>query len=225
MSLQESLDFPELKASIFRISNTDGCIGTAFAIGPNLFVTNHHVIHRIERPPQPLNSQPSVKGKSNQPREILEVSPEPPYFLSNENGDRLAYDTLVFDAEDQDLALFKTKGKVSSYLEIAEDILSPSTKDRIILGYPHGIFTQINQIGKIKTYTEYNFDFVYTFPIDVQSKPSCASGSPVFFNGRKKVIAVVAAGGTLIAHSNQISVMVINLEYLQKTINDYKSLN
>ena len=227
MSLQESLDCSHLKDSIFKISNNEGQAGTGFAIGPNLFVTNAHVIRHIEMfsGDDPKQSSDSIL---DDPAQNPDSSPASLYFLSNENGDRLAYDTLLFNAKEHDLALFKTKGTVSSYLEIEEDILSTENRSidypRSILGYPKGAFTQINQIGKIQTYPK--FDFAYSFPTDLRSKGGGASGSPVFNNENCKVIAVLAMGGyDFTAHPNENSVMVIKLEYLQQTINNYKSMN
>lgn len=133
--------------------------GTAFAIRPDLFVTNAHVIRDFRG--TPLHQiRLSQKGTYRQ--------------LTVNRVRSLSY---VYD-----LALIKTNEQVEDYLG-GGDNSSPSQLNQLtLMGYPKGVFHEINQISE----TSYTDIFSYHFIIVVDKKfgnksdlLSGSSGGPI----------------------------------------------
>ena len=100
-------------------------VGTAFAIGPDRFVTNAHVLR-------------ALRGVS-----IRDIR------LSQEGSShRLRIDRLLRLSELYDLALFRTTENVTNYLGPADDF-SHEFKQLSLLGYPAGSFRRFSQAAEV----------------------------------------------------------------------------
>ena len=150
--------------SVWRIKNPSiyGS-GTAFAIGPNLFVTNLHVIFKI------LNNSDTVK-------EIV---------LEQEvNSSQLRIKRIIRLSAFYDLVLFETKENVINYLDVATH--QPQSDDELfIFGYPDGKFKQIKKTVKLV-----EEGHGYSFPVN-HSYLGGISGSPVL-NGQGQIVGIAS---------------------------------
>lgn len=149
--------------------------GTAFAIKPDLFVTNAHVLRGMGR--TPLHQiRLSQKGNHRQ--------------LTVRKVRRLSY---VYD-----LALIRTHEQVGDYLGGAPNS-SPSQLNQLtLIGYPKGVFHEINQISE----TSYNDIFSYIFVIVVDKK-----------FGRKNDALAGSSGGPILNRRGQLVGIAVAAEY------------
>ena len=167
-----SYDISSLQKSVYKISYQNQN-GTAFAIGPHLFVTNFHVI----------------KGMSNHsPGQIL---------LSNIKGKKLSFDKVIrLGNSEIDLALFTTKEKVESYLKISNQAI-PFGEPLFSLSYTNGKLKKINMREGISHRLEHFYRIPYNFSYlnlsSYSSKMKGASGSPLF-NQKGEVVTVIYQG-------------------------------
>ena len=184
-----NFDIFHLENSVYRISNNRNTHGTAFAIGPNLFITNFHVI----------------KGfVYNRPKQII---------LSNKQGETFNFDRLLRlgNNETIDLALFTTKQNVPSYLKIKNLSINPGEK-LFSLGFPGKVFRK-TILGISRNFDE-PIDKHYYMPYERSYDLSGASGSPVF-NQRGQVVAVMETTTSLVGTP---FVLGIKSKYLQDFI-------
>lgn len=140
------------RRSVWKISSPSFYgSGTAFSVGPDLFVTNFHVMLEL------LQNDPSVKK----------------IVLEQEGGtSQLTIKRIVKVSALYDLVLFETEENVASYLDISED-LPHSEKELFIFGYPKGEFQKLKKTSKLV-----KDDHHYTFPVNI-TYLNGASGSPV----------------------------------------------
>ena len=147
--------------------------GTAFAIRPDLFVTNAHVIRDFRG--TPLHQiRLSQKGTHRQ----------------------LTVNRVLTFSYTYDLALIRTNEQVEDYLGGADNS-NPSQLNQLTgIGYPKGVFHEINQISE----TSYNDLFSYNFVIVVDKKfghkndlLSGSSGGPILNRWGQLVGVMVAA--------------------------------
>ena len=147
--------------------------GTAFAIRPNLFITNAHVIRGFRGTPL-YQIKLSQKGTHRQ----------------------LTVNSVRTFSYVYDLAVVRTNEKVGDYLGAADNSSMSQLKQLTLIGYPKGEFHQINQISE----TSYDDTFSYNFVIVVDKKfghdndtLSGSSGGPILNKWGQLVGIIVAA--------------------------------
>ena len=151
------LQTESVQDSVWRIHNIIST-GTAFAIEPNLFVTNFHVLYFM----------------------LEKVTLESIVLDQKASSSRLKIKRIVAVSTLYDLAFFETEQNVTSYLSIAENPPQPN-KELFILGYPEGELKEMKNTGKLTGNGHY-----YTVSIN-HSHLRGASGSPVLDKERQVV--------------------------------------
>ena len=101
--------------------------GTTFAIGPRLFVTNHHVLKGV------LNRTYLADVR------IVQVG----------RPTTLRINRVLVLSQVYDLALFETTETVSGYLGLAEDDSKERLHNLTLLGYPDGTFRNMKQKTRV----------------------------------------------------------------------------
>ena len=182
-----------LEESIFKIKNRHIPLnGTAVAIGPNIFLTNFHILLLM------LGEGPMTNITIREDSvENITLQKENSFFYFHEIDHILAVSAL------HDLVLFSTKDKVSAYLNIEEIPLSINEKV-FALGYPQGRFTAIRKISDVV-----DKEHRLLFPSD-RLKNMGSSGSPLL-NEEEKIVGLVSSGS-----GNMLD--IIKLESLRKFI-------
>ena len=125
--------------------------GSGFFIGPNLFVTNFHVV-----------SESLLNG--NTVKDIM---------LLNKDHSSLSVKKILALSAFYDLALIETTESVTNYLSIKEKP-PESEKELFLLAYPAGKFKKIKKMGHIIN----EDNQLYTFPANHSSLYG-SSGGPV----------------------------------------------
>ena len=152
---------PEL--AVWRIHNENHSYqGTAFAVGPNRFITVAHVIKGIR--------------DAGQKKIILSWK---------ETKIRLDWSKLIAISMSYDLALFETHQSVKEYLDLADEFDMASARGLYTVGYPKGSFQEVGQTGPIVQSDASS----YAISVRGEVRPG-ASGSPVL-NGGREVVGVV----------------------------------
>ena len=161
---------------VWKISNRPGYWGTAFAIAPNLFITNFHVIEGLFLDSD-FNSVPDIT-------------------LSHSSGKSLSFKKIIKVSARMDLALIETHEETNHYLTIPVqgDFEDPLSDELFIIAYPDkGQLTKIKQIGQVK-----KFPYKYMFATN-QSILEGSSGSPVFNKYGQLVGVVFSAVANIVA--------------------------
>ena len=157
----------QISRSVWSISNE----GTAFAIGPNQFITNFHVVEYF------LKDKNSIKYVT----------------LSQEGRDsKIQIKRVVAFSALYDLALLETEENVTDYLSIVGSSVEQSEK-LSVFGYPGGVLKNLKKIGSVLDEDSY----FYTFPVNY-SKLRGLSGSPVL-NEKGDVVGVISMANINIA--------------------------
>ena len=99
--------------------------GTAFAIGPNLFVTNFHILHSM----------------------LEKVTLKSIVLDQKASSSRLKIKRIVAVSALYDLAFFEIEENVTSYLNITENPSRPN-EELFILGYPNGELKEMKKHRK-----------------------------------------------------------------------------
>ena len=155
----------QISRSVWNISSKNGN-GTAFAISPNQFITNFHVVASFLKDKNPIKYM----------------------TLSQEGRDsKIQIKRVVALSTSYDLALLETEENVTDYLSIVDSSVEQSEK-LSVFGYPSGVFKNIKKIGSVLDEDSY----FYTFPVNY-SKLWGFSGSPVL-NEKGEVVGVVFMG-------------------------------
>ena len=193
---QIEYDISSLQSSVYKITNSgyDRGDGTAFAIGPNLFITNYHVIKDLAIDPKTRSSCCIYDSFVFR----FVANNQPLITLSNINGETLTFDKLIRIGDEHiELALFTTKESVSSYLTIESDHKRPKG-NLLSLGFPKGDF-RISHFSKINNFknrwskkTYYSILFNAT-DFDNLYHVAGLSGGPLF-NKSERVVAVIFGG-------------------------------
>ena len=165
-SLEESSQEPALQTGdtqnfVWRIYRSNSS-GTAFPIGPNLFVTNFHVLYSM------LEEESSIKD-----------------VTFHQKGDvfHLTIKRVVAVSALYDLVLFETEESVTNYLNISDIPIRPND-ELLIPGYPQRNFKEVKKTGKaVDNGYHYNFPVNHYFLLG-------SSGSPVL-NTKRQVVGVV----------------------------------
>ena len=177
---QEDSIEKKIQNSVWQIHNFR-ITGTAFFIGPNLFVTNFHVMNDLLKGSLATNVVLQQKGISSylRIRRILQIS---------------ALHDLVF---------VETEESVINYLNIKEDMFQPN-EELLVLGYPKGEFKEIKKTGRVV-----DKDRSYAFPLN-HSFLNGASGSPVLNTERQVVGVLSLAYGNIsvVIKSKQLNEMI-----------------
>ena len=155
-----SLNLENLAQYVWKISNSTGS-GTAFAIGPNQFITNFHVMLSI------------FKG--------VESSEE---IVLSQKGKTLSFNRPLKINSVYDLALFETKESLSDYLHIT-DVSIEAGEKLFAIGYPQGVLTIVKKTARVT----YEDDLSYGFAVD-HSELHGISGSPLL-NEKGQIAGVV----------------------------------
>ena len=137
--------------------------GTAFAIGPKLFVTNHHVFRPfLNRPLAEITL--SQKGSSS----------------------TLKIKRILVLSQAYDLVLFETTTPTEGYLELAYHISLEQLTGLSLIGYPNGSLLKMKQKAK----SLYDGDWSYALSTDNASDLHGGSGGPII-NAQGKVVGVL----------------------------------
>ena len=156
----------QAEASIWEIYN-NFTQGTGFFIGPNLFVTNFHVLSSLLRGTGNLNGiNLSQEGNPN----ILNIK------------------QVVSVSALYDLAIIETKETSQHHLNLSENKIR-ADENLFSVGYPDRVFTRMKKTGKIN----YEDDYLFSFPSN-HYKLYGASGSPVL-NAQGQVVGIYFRGG------------------------------
>ena len=170
---ESSLDLEGMEQAVWLISDSV-YTGTAFAVGPNQFVTNFHVIY------------PMLKEK-NSLKNIMLLQEDKVLFIKRALKVNSVYD----------LVLFETQEEVENYLSI-EDIFIEKEEELFTVGYPRGLLTKVSKTEG----AFYKDDFSYIFPVNHSDLPG-SSGSPLF-NKKKQLAGVVYLAFGNILHVIQV---------------------
>ena len=175
---------------LFRSSLPDSYIGTAFAIGPNQFITTFQAFDYI------ASSQMTFEELG----------------LSNEKGENLSLKSLIKLDPASDLVLFETNEDVRDYIDpqlylsVEDQTLSDSAKI--------SVFTYIKEtLKEVKQNdgTLYEDESLYVFTTNLSKWESFAGGSPLIKDGK-----LIAIQGSRVFDN---MVMAIKAQHLQKIIN------
>ena len=159
----------QISRSVWKISNN--VYGTAFAIGPNQFITNFHVVAPF------LKYNNSIKYVT----------------LSQEGRDsKIQIKRVVALSALYDLALLETEENVTDYLSIVDSSVEQSEK-LSVFGYPGGVLKNLKKIGSVLDEDSH----FYTFPVNY-SKLKGSSGGPVL-NEKGEVVGVISMSNINIA--------------------------
>ena len=141
--------------------------GTAFPIGPNLFVTNFHVLCSM------LEEESSIKD-----------------VTFHQKGDvfHLTIKRVVAVSALYDLVLFETEESVTNYLNISDIPVRPN-EEFLIPGYPQNNFKEMKKTGKAV-----DNGYHYNFPVNHYSLLG-SSGSPVL-NTKRQIVGVATLAST-----------------------------
>ena len=159
----------KLEDSVWKISHSLVAEGTAFAVGPNQFITNFHVIYFL----------------------LKDVESSQEIVLSQE-GQTLRFNQLLKIDSLYDLALFETKESVSNYLSVT-DIPIETEEALFVIGYPQGKLRKVKNTKRVI----YEDDLSYGFPVDYFYLFG-SSGSPVFNKKGKPVGVIHEAVGNIL---------------------------
>ena len=160
----------QISRSVWKISNNNG-MGTAFAIGPNQFITNFHVVEYF------LKDKNSIKYVT----------------LSQEGRDsKIQIKRVVAFSALYDLALLETEENVTDYLSIVDSSVEQSEK-LSVFGYPGGVLKNLKKTGSVL----HEDSYFYTFPVNY-SKLRGLSGGPVL-NENGEVVGVISIANRNIA--------------------------
>ena len=165
-----SLNLENLAQYVWKISNSTNS-GTAFAIGPNQFITNFHVIYSILKD--------------------LESSEE---IALSQTGKTLSFNRLIKIDSMYDLALFETKESLSDYLHIT-DVSIEAGEKLFTIGYPQWVLTIVKKTARVT----YEDDLSYGFAVN-HTKLHGSSGSPLF-NKKGQIAGVAYFSSTNILYA------------------------
>ena len=141
--------------------------GTAFALRSNLFVTNSHVFHTLHR-----------KGVT-----LPEVQ-----LTQEKNSLKLQIDRILRLTDVYDLIFFRTRERVSPYMELAESSFG-QLKELTLVGYPGGALRRIHQITKEVIYKD-ALDYGFQVATDHHGEFGGSSGGPIL-NARGQVVGIM----------------------------------
>ena len=155
---------------------------TAFAVAPNLFLTNFHVLNGFTYAGRPLTR----------------------IFLVQEgNPIAIKVKGVHIVSGTYDLALFQTATKIDDYLPLAEESFSLRQKERLILiGYPKGSFAIGEPIEQRSGVIYYEDSLNYGFGTTIADLDG-ASGGPIL-NSRGKVVGVFHSSYENVAYGTKI---------------------
>ncbi len=161
--------------AVWRIHNEEGTSqGTAFAIGPNRFMTAAHVV-------KDLRDKKSTT-----------------IYLTWKNTDiRVTWSHLVVISMTHGLAIFETYESVKHYLRLADDFFVESAERLYTLGHDRDSFKMLRQTEKILLHDERS----YRIPVSGKLHPDF-SGAPVLQGTR--VVAVVESSVSNIAFATKL---------------------
>ena len=138
--------------------------GTVFAIGPKLFVTNHHVFRHF------VNNSP-----------LAEIT-----LSQKGSSSTLKIKRILVLSQAYDLVLFETTTPTEGYLELAYHISLEQLTGLSLIGYPKGSLLKMKQKAK----SLYDGDWSYALSIDNESDLHGGSGGPII-NAQGKVVGVL----------------------------------
>ena len=141
--------------------------GTAFALRSNLFVTNSHVFHTLHR-----------KGVT-----LPEVQ-----LTQEKNSLKLQIDRILRLTDVYDLIFFRTRERVSPYMELAESSFG-QLKELTLIGYPDGKLRRMHQIKKEVIYKD-ALDYGFRVATDHHGEFGGSSGGPIL-NAQGQVVGII----------------------------------
>ena len=161
-AIQTNLKANDSENSVWRIRNhSNYFMGTTFSIGPNLFVTNFHVLRSM------LKDESSIKDITLQQKG---------------HSSHLTIKRIIAVSAFYDLVLLETEQSVTSYLNITENPIYPKG-ELFMPGYPQGDFKEMKKIGEVVDH-----GYHYTFSVN-HTHLLGTSGSPVL-NTEGQVVGV-----------------------------------
>ena len=185
--------------AVWKIANQNHCKknGTAFAISPNQFITNFHVIKSLlDKVILDIDSVRITQSDMECFFPLLSSEPTiEDLILSQEGEDKeIHIKKLLLVSAVYDLVLFETKENVEDHLSTAESL--DLTEDLSIYGYPIAFKGDLRHIKKTGPVI-HEGSYFYSFPVN-HSHPKGlggVSGSPIL-NTEEQVVGVAFLGGT-----------------------------
>ena len=158
--------------SLAHVLLETGVEGTAFAVAPNLFLTNYHVVDQLIFYGQPLSSFNLVQKGT---RRVLKVHSIP----------------LVSGL--YDVAVVRTTTSVSHYLELARNFTLEQASNLSYIGYPDGTRLIANQISNVRYFED---ALSYGFGLDTHRESLLGgSGGPIL-DSRGKAVGMLHTSDT-----------------------------
>ena len=166
-----------------------GNFGTAFAIGPNLFLTNAHVIRNVARAGARLYQ---IKL----------------YQTQGGSGSILEIDQVLSMTEVYDLAYFRTKTRIGKYFPLFMALPDEQLEPLTAIGYPGDSFKRMRSIAK----ASFKDPPFYEFSVAVdQEDVHGASGAPVL-SASGRLVGVLKQGSKNIAYCISLEKVIGFLE-------------
>ena len=166
-----------------------GNFGTAFAIGPDLFLTNAHVIRAVTRFGAKLGQIKLYRTKGGHDP-ILEI------------------DQLLGMTEVHDLAYFRTKTRVGEYFALGPGMPDWQLEPLTAVGYPGDSLRRMKSIAKASFQDSPfpGFSVALDLPDNLEGLQG-ASGGPVLSAGGR-LVGVMKQGSKNIAHCIRLETVI-----------------
>ena len=170
-----------------------GNFGTAFAIGPDLFLTNAHVIRAVTRAGARLHQIKLYQTKGD-PGSVLEI------------------DQVLGMTEVYDLAYFRTKTPIGRHFRLSGGVPDGRLEPLTALGYPGDSFRRMKSIARasFKDSPFHDFSVALDLPVDLEGLQG-ASGGPVLSAGGS-LVGVLKQGSKNIAYGIRLEKVIEFLE-------------
>ncbi len=166
-----------------------GNFGTAFAIGPDLFLTNAHVIRSATRLGAKLGQIKLYQTKGG-------------------TGPILEIDQMLGMTEVHDLAYFRTKTRIGHYFPLSGGVSDEQLEPLTAVGYPGDSFRRMKSIARASFQESpfYDFSVALDLPVNLEGLQG-ASGGPVLSAGGR-LVGVMKQGSKNIAHCIRLEKVV-----------------
>ena len=158
-----------------------GNFGTAFAIGPDLFLTNAHVIRSATRIGARLDQIKLYQTKGG-------------------SGPILEIDQVLGMTEVHDLAYFRTKTRIAAYFPLFRGLPDGQLEPLTAVGYPGDSFRRMQSIAKASFQDSpfYDFSVALDLPVHLEGLQGASGGPVLSADGR--LVGVMKQGSKNIAH-------------------------
>lgn len=170
-----------------------GNFGTAFAIGPDLFLTNAHVIRAVTRAGARLHQIKLYQTKGG-------------------SGPILEIDQMLGMTEVYDLAYFRTKTRIGHYFPLPGGVPDEQLEPLTAVGYPGDSFRRMKSIARafFQQSPFYDFSVALDLPVNLEGLQGASGGPVLSADGR--LVGVMKQGSKNIAHCIRLEKVIEFLE-------------